>query len=476
MKRFALLLVILFSTSFVMAAGRKPNIVFILADDLGWGDLGCYGNARVKTPNLDGLAKGGTLFTQFYSNGSVCSPSRVAFMTSHFPARQGVHGHFWTHEQNKKRGMPDWLNPKVPTVTSLLKSGGYATAHYGKWHLGNGDDAPAPTEYGIDDARTMNSKKPDWEWEDTFIAGCSALFVDEALRFVRANRDKPFYVNLWLLAPHAPLFPTEEQMSPYNHLSSGKGAKHKAAATVYYSIVADLDAQVGRLLKELETLGLAETTLILFSSDNGPEDIYLPEAGHSGVGSSGPFRGRKRSLYEGGVRMPFIARWPGHIPAGRVDKTSVLAAVDFLPTLGKIAGVPLPGDAMLDGEDVSDILLGQSRPRKLPLFWEWRFAIFGGPLNSSPILAVREGDWKLLLNPDRSRVELYDIVRDGSELDNAAKEHPEIVERLAKKALDWQATLPKGPMDESAGKVDYLWPMGPKDAPKQNRKAKTNKS
>jgi len=449
------------------AKAHKPNIVFILCDDLGWGDLGCYGNARVKTPNLDRLARQGAMFTQFYSNGSVCSPSRVAFMTSHFPAREGVHGHFWTHERNQRRGMPDWLDPKVPNIAALLKSVGYVSAHYGKWHLGIGEGAPEPTAYGFDDARTMTSPKPNWEWADTFIARSTALFVDEALGFIRTNQDKPFFVNLWLLAPHAPLFPTEEQMAPYNHLSAGKGAKHKSAATIFYSVVADLDKHVGRLLKELDTLGLTDNTLILFSSDNGPEDIFLVESGHSGVGSTGPFRGRKRSLYEGGVRMPFIVRWPGHVPGNRVDKTSVVAAVDFLPTICKLVGIPLPNDDNLDGEDVSDILLGQSRTRKKPLLWEWRFAVFGGPVNSSPILAIRDGDWKLLFNPDHGRVELYNLPRDPTELDNTATEHPEIVERLAKTALDWSATLPKGPLDPTAGKLDYLWPVGPKDLPQR---------
>jgi arylsulfatase A-like enzyme len=196
----------------------------------------------------------------------------------------------------------------------------------------------------------------------------------------------------------------------------------------------------------------------MFSSDNGPEDIHLTEAGHSGVGSAGPFRGRKRSLYEGGVRVPFILRWPGKIPAGRVDSQSVVAGVDWLPTVCQLAGIPIPASHALDGEDVSDIWLAQSRPRRAPLLWEWRFHIFGEPFHRSPILAIREGDWKLLMNPDRSRAELYDIPRDPTELSNLADKYPDRVAALATKAIDWQATLTKGPLDPTAGKDDYPWP------------------
>ncbi|HEY9174404.1 MAG TPA: sulfatase-like hydrolase/transferase [Verrucomicrobiae bacterium] len=438
---------------------HRPNILFILADDLGWGDLSCYGNKQIKTPNLDRLAKQGTLFTQFYVNGSVCSPSRAAFLTGQYPASQRIHGHYATHEQNAKRGMSDWLDPKVPNVAALLKSAGYATAHFGKWHLGSGEGAPPPTEYGFDDARAYGANGPGWsEPVETFFAKSTAAFVDETLRFIRTNRHQPFYVNLWTLLPHAPLNPTDEQMAPYNWLSWANGKYNKSAATIYFASVGDLDAQVGRLLKELDDLGLATNTVVMFSSDNGPEDIHLTEAGHSGVGSAGPFRGRKRSLYEGGVRMPFIVRWPGKIPAGRVDSQSVVTGVDWLPTVCQLAGVKAPPGHVLDGEDVSDILLGHSRPRKTPLLWEWRFHIFGEPFHRSPILAIRDGDWKLLLNPDRSRMELYDLSHDPTELNNLADKYPDRVSALAKQALDWQATLPPGPLDPTAGQNDYPWP------------------
>ncbi|MCR4415662.1 MAG: sulfatase-like hydrolase/transferase, partial [Thermoguttaceae bacterium] len=216
----------------------------------------------------------------------------------------------------------------------------------------------------------------------------------------------------------------------------------------------------------LDDLGLAERTLVIFTSDNGPEDIHITNAGHSGVGSAGPFRGRKRSLYEGGVRVPFLVRWPGHVPAGRIDDASVVAGVDLLPTVCTFAGVAVPSGHALDGEDASDILRGATRPRRTPLMWEWRFRVFGEPFHRSPMLAIREGPWKLLLNPDRTRVELYDIPRDPTQLNNLADRQKEVVDRLAEKVLAWQKTLPVGPIEAAAGKSDYPWPGKTPEKPK----------
>lgn len=424
------------------APDKPPNIIFILADDLGWGDLGCYGHPHIRTPNLDRLAWQGTRFTQFYVNGPVCSPSRTAFMTGQYPARHRVHGHFADAAQNRQRAMPNWLDPAVVTLPRLLQQAGYATAHFGKWHLGSGPGAPPPDAYGIDDHRTVNSGGPGWNERDPYFrARSSTLIVDETIRFLEKNRERPFYVNLWSLVPHATLNPTDEQMKPYARFGPGD-VPHKGAMQIYYASVTDLDQQVGRLLGRLEELKLAGNTIVLFSSDNGPEDIHIRNASHSGVGSNGPFRGRKRSLYEGGIRLPLLARWPGRIPSGRVDEASVVTAVDFLPTCCRFAGQPTPKEWQLDGEDMSDVLSGRSRPRTKAIAWEWRFPIIGHVLNQSPMLAIREGNWKLLMNPDRSRVELYEIPKDPSELNNLAAQNPQVVERLSKELLAWQRTLP----------------------------------
>lgn len=449
------LVVIVCSTSLppaLAAPAGKPNFVFVLADDWGWGDLGCYGHRVLKTPNLDQLARQGSLFTQFYVCSGVCSPSRTAFMTGHFPARHRIHGHLATPKQNADRGMPDYLDPSVTTLPKLLKQAGYATAHFGKWHLGHGPgtDIPLPPQYGFDEYRSVGGNGNTWEQKGDFRPRSTELFVDEAIRFIEANRERPFYVQVWLLDTHARLQPTEEQMKPYSRLLG--------ALKIYYSAATAADAQIGRLRKRLDDLGLGDNTVFIFSSDNGPEDIGIGNASEHGVGSPGPFRGRKRSLYEGGVRTPFIVRWPAGSPAQRVDSTTVLSAVDFLPTLCSLAGVQVPADAQPDGQDMSAALRGQAVTRTRPLMWEWRFGVFGHVINRSPMLSIRDGQWKLLMNPDHSRVELYDIPEDPSELNNVADKHADVVERLARDVLAWQATLPKGPVEPEAGKNDYPWP------------------
>lgn len=441
-------------------SAKRPNVIFILADDWGWGDLGCYGHKILKTPNLDRLAKGGTLFTNFYVGGSVCSPSRAAFMTGQYPARNRVHGHFATPELNAKRGMPNFLDPAVPTVTKLLHDAGYVTGHFGKWHLGRFEEAPSQSAYGIDDYRCVGADKAhDFNMkEPQFRAKLTGHIVDESIRFIEANRDKPFFMQTWLLDVHAVLDPTEEQMKLYARFGP-KGANHKGALQVYYGAATAADKELGRLLAKLDELGLKNNTIVVFSSDNGPEDIHLGEASHSGVGSTGPFRGRKRSLYEGGIRLPFIVRWPVVTPGGKVDNTSIIGGVDFLPTICSLAGVPLKLDMKLDGLDMSDAFRGKPMQRSKPLQWEWRFNVLGDPINKCPILAIRDGNWKLLMNPDRSRVELYDIPKDPSEVDNLAQQNPQVVERLAKVVLDWQKTLPPGPFDSGAGSNEYPWPQ-----------------
>lgn len=453
---------------------KKPNVIFVFADDWGWGDLGCYGHQSLKTPNLDKLASQGLLFTQFYVNNPVCSPSRASVMTGQYPARLGIHGHLATHDFNKERNMPDFLDPNVPTITKLFKSDGYATAHFGKWHIGGyiwpdgkggfeSAPGPEPKEYGVDEHRVVCGMGPRWDNMDgpDFWNQSSELFVDETIRFIEKNKDKPFYVNTWLLDTHAALNPTEEQMEPYAKFSSAgpSGKNHKGAMRVYYAAATNADKQIGRLLDKLDELGLADNTIVIFSSDNGPEDIHLPESSHSGVGSAGPFRGKKRSLYEGGIRTPFIIRWPnGNIPAGKIDNTTILSAIDLLPSLCSIQGIPLPQNTKLDGENMTDALLGKPQKREKPLFWEYRYPIVGDPIIKSPMLAIREGKWKLLMNPDRSRVELYDIIADPMEVDNLADRNPDVVKKLSKQLLKWQKELPPAPIDPDAGKNDYPWP------------------
>jgi arylsulfatase A-like enzyme len=445
-----------------------PNFVFVFADDWGWGDLGCYGHPHAKTPNLDRLAAEGRLFTQFNVCSGVCSPSRAAVMTGQFPARFGIHGHFAPHEQNRRRGMPNFLDPSVHTLTRLLQQGGYKVGHFGKWHLGHGEGAPEPFVYGIDECKINVGNGPQLGFSDLdpgeIRRRSSEFIVDESIAFIDKHKDQPFYVQAWLNDTHAVLDPSEEMMAPYRHFgpaSDEMNRRHKGALQVYYAAVTNADLHIGRLMNHIDAFGLTENTIFIFSADNGPEDIHIRNASHSGVGSPGPFRGRKRSLYEGGVRTPFILRWHnGGAHPGEVDNDTVLSAVDLLPTFCHLAGIELPDNIQLDGEVMADAFRGIPTQRATPLMWEWRFNIAGHPINKSPMYAIRDGDWKLLLNPDNSRIELYDIPNDIMELNNLADKHPDVVKRLSEQVKAWAATLPEGPVEPEAGKNSYPWPKG----------------
>ena len=473
-------LLIILSPLSCLSAG-KPNVLFILTDDQGWGDARFAGHPYVKTPNLDRLASQSTWFKQFYVAATVCSPSRCAFMTSHFPARHQIHGHFADHAQNALRHMPDWLDPQAVTVTKLLRDAGYATGHFGKWHLGSGDGAPTPDAYGIDDVRAMVCRKPAWtEPATTFWAKSTTAIVDETIRFIKANRDRPFYANIWTLLPHAPLNPSPEQLRVYESLApraddpafGGWMQKYLGGARdlpsqmrVFCASLTDLDTQIGRLLQTLDELKLTDNTIVFFSSDNGPEDYRIGNAANAGVGSPGPLRARKRSMYEGGIRTFGLVRWPGHVPAGRVDETSVLGGVDWLPTICKLAGVTVPESVQPDGEDVSDIWLGSARPRRQPLYWEWLFRVWGDDYQP-PMLAIRDASWKLFVNHDGSGAELYDIPNDTAEQHNVAANHADVVKQLTAKARAWQKSLPPSQARDAAAAA-----REPMDAPRKPARA-----
>jgi N-acetylgalactosamine-6-sulfatase len=465
---FACIISVLAPAASSSLAAEQPNIIFVFADDLGWGDLGCYGNNGVKTPNLDRLARQGTQFTQFYVNFPTCSPSRTAIMTGHFPNRHRVHGYFANPAKNKHRDMPNALNPKAPMLTRRLQQAGYTTGHFGKWHLSTGDesiDTPPASAYGIDHAHLAHQKgwdvakpkHPDGLWHPPNRSQSTELIVNETIAFIERHQREPFFANVWLLDTHATLNPTQQQRNPYGHLNP-KGVDFVAPATVYNAVVTKMDRQIGRLLHRIDELELTKKTIFIFSSDNGPEVMRIRNAAHSGVGRAGPLRGRKRSLYEGGVRVPFLVRWPGEVPAGRVDTQSVVAGVDLMPTLCHLAGATLPRQYKPDGENVIDILKGNARQREMPLFWEYRWRQYGHVFHRSPMLAIRDGDWKLLMNPGRSRVELYNIVKDPREMNNRAGNKPKLIADLAQKLMEYHNAIPDGRIYRSAGKNDYPWP------------------
>ncbi len=434
------------------ADASRPNIVLLLADDLGYGDLACYGSKLAKTPNLDRLAAQGTRFTQFYVSHCVCSPTRCSAVTGHYPSRHRVFAHLAYLSSNRQRHMPNYLDVKAPCLPRALQHCGYRTAMIGKWHLGGGSgrefrgrpindpDAPPVADYGFDHARTTFGNSPTWKdagrwpqphdiypYEDQgWQRWSSRAVADETIDFLKDHtkdfEGKPFYVNVWFKDVHTPFRPTAEMLEPFEALAE--------PSRTHYAMVHYMDAQIGRVLSTLDELGLREQTLVIFSSDNG--------AAKGRGGSNGPLRAWKWCLYEGGIRVPLVVRWPGHVPQGRTDCDSVLGIVDFVPTFCRLGGASMPDDYQPDGLDVTDALTGRCFRRKQPLFWHHPTA-----QGRSPLLAVRDGGWKLLMDPDGSRLELYDLSADPGEEENVAQQRPEIIGRLEAMLLNWYQTLPE---------------------------------
>lgn len=422
----------------VFAAGndpaqRPPNIVLMFADDLGYADLKCFGHPYANTPNLDGLARDGTRFTQFYVTGVTCNPSRTGLMTGRFPARFA-------------RYTADFGFGKQTTITELFRRHGYRTGHFGKWHIGPDQ---ANGTYGIDTVEVIG-KSRDRE------AGRDDELYSAAIRFIRQHRDEPFYVNIWGHATHYPVDVSPNRVRAFSGLRVSRkdfsrtmqlkfdqcekiGGDINRSMQQYLADVSQIDDNVGRVLQTLEELGLQRNTLVVFSSDHGPAPVILEKLGPrefspNMLGYAGEFRGGKHQQYEGGIRVPFIVRWPGHVPAGRLDQKSVGSFVDWLPTLCSIAGITdLPKG--LDGEDLSDIWKGAERKRNRPLFWKT-----SSP-TSTPV--IRDGNWKLHLPVRRQgKPELYDLSLDPAESRNLAKDRPEVVQRLSRKIKDWVQELP----------------------------------
>ena len=422
----------------------RPNIIFIFADDWGYGDLGIHGSTFCKTPHLDQMAAEGIDFANFTVNSPVCSPSRVAVMTGQFPARHCVHQHFQSIKAHINRGMPDWVDPQAPMLPRMLKQAGYKTGHFGKWHLGSVGDSPTEDAYGYDQFATFNGSGKN-EIKKGGLAS-----VDHAEKFIKEVKDEPFFINLWLHETHTPHLPQKRLLEEFKDLGE--------AEQVYASIIAEGDEGVGRILKLLKELNLDDNTLVVFSTDNGPEHS-TDDKDHKGqglgkfysVGETGGLKGEKRSLFAGGIRVPLIVRWPGVVPAGKTDKTSVLTAVDLLPTFLEVAGVPLPADYKPDGESALAAFKGTPIKRTKPIFWEWR----GGDAQPDtwPSIGIRDGKWKLLVNKEQQRAELYDLENDWPEKYDVAAENPAVVQELTKKLDAWKSSLPLAPSENGLSKA-----------------------
>lgn len=432
-----------------VSGNDKPNILFIFADDWGWGDLSCHGHPYVKTPNIDRLAKEGTDFHRFTVASGVCSPSRTAVMTGHFPARYNIDGHFAWVPSNARRGMPDWLNPKAPLLSRFLQNAGYRTGHYGKWHLANDmiPDSPTPKEYAFDDYGAFNCSGEQMPWLDD--AKRASNFIKESVRI-----GKPFYVNLWVHEPHTPFHTLPKFEWRFRHLDRQD--------QIYASVLSHADDRIGDVLKTLDELKIADNTLVIFSSDNGPAratgnpELALQYDTATGAGwgiagakgITGGRKGYKAALFEGGIGTPFIVRWPGRIPAGKIDHKSLISAVDLLPTFCDLAGVSLPESYHADGVSILGVLKGEPIQKRMrPLFWKMSAA---WPARSNRpdhwvSWAVVFDQWKLVCNNDLSHVELYNISLDFSESTNLAPQNMHTVDQLKKMIQDWQSTLPEKP-------------------------------
>jgi arylsulfatase A-like enzyme len=422
----------------------RPNILFILADDLGYGDLGCYGQKQIATPNIDRIASEGMRFTQAYAGSTVCAPSRCALMT-------GLHTGHATIRGNKKPE-PGIRSGEI-TAANLLKRAGYATAIFGKWGLGGPATGSVPNTRGFDtffgylDQQHAHNYYPEHLWENQneyFLTGnwfnqrkqyAPDLFTRRCLDFLKRPRQSPFFVMLTYTTPHADnelgTFTGNGMEVPDN--SAYRDRDWPELEKNFAAMVTRMDSDIGRLMKQLVESGLDSRTLVLFASDNGPHK----EGGHDPefFNSNGPLNGIKRDLYEGGIRVPFLARWPGVVPTGTTSD-AVIAFWDFLPTVADLSGIKAPPG--LDGISFLSTLQGHQQPPHKHLYWEFHERGFAQ--------AVRMGDWKgIRLNP-RQPIELYDLKVDVGEKENAATGHKDIVAAIERLMAQSRTESPDFPV------------------------------
>jgi arylsulfatase A len=463
-----LFVVVAFVSAGLYAADRKPNIIYILADDLGYAELGCYGQQKIKTPHLDHLAAEGMRFTQHYCGAPVCAPSRCVLMTG----KHLAHAYIRANSEVKPEGQRPIPDSEI-TIAELLKSVGYTTAAIGKWGLGPVGSTGDPLKQGFDlffgynCQRHAHSFYPSYLWHndkriplnnDPPVPGHARLpknadphdpasyarfkgkdysedrMIEMALKFVRENKDGPFFLYYPTLIPHVALHVPDKELEPYlkqgweeTPFVGGGGygyTPHQTPRAAYAAMISRMDKNVGRLMGLLKELGLDKNTLVIFSSDNGTT-MLKREVDYEFFNSVGPLRGLKADVYEGGIRVPMIARWPGKIDSG-TKSDLVSAFYDVMPTLCDIAGVKSPKET--DGISFVPTLLGQSKKQLKHEFLIWEF--YGGQGQQ----AVRLGDWKGVRrqckkDPD-GPIELYDLVTDIGEKHNVADQHPDIVKRV----------------------------------------------
>ena len=451
-------------SSAVAKPWKRPNIIFIMADDLGYNDLGCYGQKKIVTPNIDQLAAEGTMFTQAYAGSTVCAPSRCSLMT-------GMHNGHNRIRDNLPNSI--WLRPDDVTVAEILKQAGYKTGGIGKWSLGNPGSWGVPNYQGFDywygqiDQNHAHFYYPDYLWENDEVVMLQKvvienevgklvgnrggqkmfythdLYTEKAIDFIRDNRENPFFLYLSYTIPHFSDYPKD---SPDHYLVPSDEPYSKKdwpqIAKNYAAMITRMDSDVGRITALIKEFGLDSNTIIFFTSDNGPyKGVSTPIEFFD---SNGVLRGGKRDLYEGGIRVPFIARWPGEIPAG-VTNDQIVAFWDILPTLAQIAGLPAP--SKIDGISILPSLLGQKQKQHEYLYWDY------GHVRKTFKQAIRMDRWKAVRIGVDEPLELYHLRDDPGETTDLAAKHPEIVtkiESLMEKAYAYSPDYPvKGLNGES---------------------------
>ena len=459
-------------------ASDKVNIVFILADDLGYGELGCYGQQKIRTPNIDQLAAEGMRFLQHYTGAPVCAPARCTLMTGQHLAHAEIRGN---RDSGNGRLFPgQWpITDEIVTIAEVLKAAGYRTGAFGKWGLGPSNTTGSPIKQGFDRYYGYNCQRNAHSFYPPFLDSnekevrinkypipghdkklegpvqaedyraenyAPDLILQEALKFLDENKDRPFFLYLPFVEPHVAMQPPQQWIDQYpeqwdreNGVYRGQNGylPHPRPRAAYAAMISDLDEHVGAILKRLDRHGLNDNTIVVFSSDNGPTHGSRDKRFHVGGAactffqSTAGLRGYKGSCYEGGIRVPCVVRWPGNVkPGSETEFASYFP--DWFPTLTAIAEGQLPESQTLDGVDLSGVLRGESAPdRAAPMFWE--FHGYRG------ILAIRDGQWKAVRRdvnrPDPKNWELYDLTNDPAESRDLAAQHPEIVRRLEKTYL-----------------------------------------
>ncbi len=404
------------------SAKPRPNFVIVLCDDLGYGDLGCYGHPIIETPRLDRLAGEGLRLTDCYAAAPVCSPSRAGMLTGRNPYRCNI---------------PDWIPEDSPihlqrneiTVATLLRNAGYRTCHSGKWHCNGKMDGsqPTPGDHGFERwFSTQNNAQPSHANPVNFIRDgepvgplegySSTLIVDEAIAFLDTVAEDPFLLFVWFHSPHEPVATAPSFQERY----AGEPDETKR---IYYGNVTQMDHETGRLLDALEARGLRDDTFVFFTSDNGPETLNRYRGAARSHGSPGTLRGMKLHMHEGGIRVPGIVRWPDHSTPGS-ESGEPVNGTDILPTLCGLAGVPLPDDRPLDGVDMAPVLRGERLERARPLYWRYDRAL------SDAKVALRDGDWKILADGALDAIELYNLREDPEERQDRALTEPATASRL----------------------------------------------